>query len=159
MLGPSVISLATSCQHCVVKTNLLLHIRWAHCCCCCRSLLFSPPFFFKLHPRDPLPCMHALLQCRLGCTRPFATHSSPFTLLLKIIINNTNNTQKTCLHPTGCAEEDTSSEGHISALHHPRHHEQHPVPRQVHTAAGAPRGGQDHPAECPLWSPAQEPQH
>ncbi len=41
----------------------------------------SPLFYFnkiKLHSRDPLPCVHALLQCRLGCTWPCATHSSPF---------------------------------------------------------------------------------
>ena len=132
---------ATSRHHSVAKTHLLLHITQAHCCC--RSLLFH------LHWRDTLPCAHAHLQCRLSCTWLCVTQSSPPPAPQ----------EKTCLHSTGRIEEDTSPEGHISALHHPRHNEQHPVSRQIYTAAGAPWGRQDHPAECPLWPPAQEPQH
>ena len=129
---------ASSCEHYVVKTHLLLHITHAHRCCFCRSLLF------KVHSRDTLPRAHAPLQCRLSCIRPCVTVKTEWW---------------TYLHLIGCAEEDTSPEGHISALHYPRHNEQHPVSWQIHTAAGAPRGRQDDPAECPLWPPAQEPQY
>ncbi len=137
---------AVSCQHCAgcQDYNLLLHITRAHRCCFCKSLLF------KVHSRDTLPCAHAHLQCRLSCTGLCVTQwrgSCPPP-------PPPHHKKKTCLHPTGRAEEDTSPEGHISALHHPRHHEQHPVSRQIHTAAGAPWGRQDNPAECPLWAPA-----
>lgn len=63
-----------------------------------------------------------------------------------------------CSCVSGRAAEDPPAEGHIPALHHLRQHEQYSVPRQVHAAAGAPGGRQDHPAECPLRPPAQEQQ-